>query len=90
MEEQLTSFDARLRLIGQTGLPLGVEVDLTGDRMIVNTTDATVADWSLDEIRVSSLPDGFHVKAEGEEIVLNVTEKSRFAAELGLFRESGG
>ena len=85
----MTSFDARLRLIGQSGLPLGVEVDLTGDRMIVNTTDALVADWALDEIRVSSLPDGFHVKAEGEEIVLNVTERSRFAEELGLFGGTG-
>ena len=80
----MTSFDARLRLLGQQGLPLGVEVDLTGDRMIVNTDESTVADWQLDEIRVVSLPDGFHVKAEGEEIVLNVSDKTRFAVELGL------
>ena len=80
----MTSFDARLRLLGQQGLPLGVEVDLTGDRMVVNTDESTVADWQLEDIRIVSLPDGFHVKAEGEEIVLNVSEKTRFAVELGL------
>ena len=78
----MTSFDARLRMIGQQGLPLGVEVDLTGDRMIVSAGDSQVASRALEEIRVHSLPDGFHIKAEGEEIILNVTDKSRFAAEV--------
>ena len=29
MEEPMSSYDARLRLNGESGLPLGVEVDLT-------------------------------------------------------------
>ena len=82
----MTSFDARLRMIGQQGLPLGVEVDLTGNRMTVTAGANEVADWPLDEIRVLSLPDGFHIKAEGEEVILNVTDKSRFATEVGLRR----
>lgn len=82
----MTSFDARLRLLGQAGFPLGVEVDLTGERMIVTAGREQVADWALDDIRIFSLADGFHIEAEGEEVILNVTDGSRFAAEVGLLR----
>lgn len=79
----MTSFDARLRMLGQTGLPLGVEIDLSGERMILIAGDAQVANWPLGDIRVVSRSDGFHVEAEGEEVVLNVTDSDEFALELG-------
>ncbi len=78
----MTSFDARLRLVGESGLPLGVEVDVTGERMVVTTGHQVVADWSLDEITISPHFDGFHIQAEGEEIVLNVSDERRFAIEI--------
>jgi len=80
----MTSFDARLRLNGDTGLPLGVEIDLTDGRMKVRSGNNELADWNTDRIRVSALQDGFHVRAEGEEVILNVTDDARFAIELGL------
>lgn len=80
----MASYEAKLRLSGETGPPLGVEIDLTDERLSLRTGDAEVADWSLDEIRVSALVDGFHVRAEGEEIILDVTEDARFALDLGL------
>ena len=78
------SFEARLRMDGDTGAPLGVEVDLTEARMSVKTGDVEVADWDLDEIRVTALEDGFHIRAEGEMVVLDVTNDAEFAVELGL------
>jgi hypothetical protein len=80
----MTAYDARLRLIGETGLPLGVEVDLTGERMVLTAGEADVADWSLDEIQILFRPDGFHIEAEGEELVLNVTDGLHFAQEIGI------
>lgn len=80
----MTSFDARLRLAGQPGFPLGVEIDLTGDRMVVTAGDRELADWSVREIQVLAKSDGFHIEAEGEEVVLNVSDSTRFADELGL------
>jgi len=73
-------------MIGQQGLPLGVEVDLTGDRMTVTAGTNQVANWRLGDISVHSLPDGFHIKAEGEEVILNVGDKTLFATEVGLRR----
>lgn len=84
MEEPMSSYDARLRVSGDTGLPLGVEVDLTDGRMKVRAGDTELANWNIDRIRVSALQDGFHVRAEGEEVILNIIDDARFAIELGL------
>jgi len=78
----MTSFDARLRLVGQPGLPLGVVVDLTGKQMSVSVDGRQLASWSLEDVDVALNPDGFHIEVEGEEVILNVNEKVRFATEL--------
>lgn len=78
----MASFDARLRLKGQSGLPLGVVIDLTGKQMTVLVDDRQLASWSLEDIQVQQSSDGFHIAVEGEEVVLNVNEKVRFATEL--------
>jgi hypothetical protein len=78
----MTSFDARLRLVGQPGLPLGVVVDLTGKQMSVLVDGQQLASWSLEDVEVAHNSDGFHIEVEGEEVILNVNEKVRFATEL--------
>lgn len=80
----MTAYDAKLQIEGEATEPLPVTVDLTGDRLIMIVGDEAVADWSKDEMRISALPDGFHIRAEGESIVLDVTDDARFAVELGL------
>lgn len=78
------SFEARLRIPGNTRIPLGVEVDITNERMTVTSGDRRLADWPLEKLDVSSLPDGFHIKTDGEEIVLNVSDANSFADRLGV------
>jgi hypothetical protein len=80
----MTSFDARLRLLSQPGFPLGVEVDLADERMVVTAGGSEIGDWALDEIRVFARSDGFHVQAEDEELILNVSDRASFASEIGL------
>lgn len=80
----MSAFEASLRIDGDNGPPVGVEVDLTDARLAVRAGDVEVGDWSRNEIRISALQDGFHVRAEGEEIILDVTEDARFALEIGL------
>lgn len=84
MGEPMTSFDARLRMRGEPGLPLGVEIDLTGDRMRVTANGSYVANWALRDIKVSSQRDGFLIEAEGEEVIVNLTDEAKFATEIGL------
>jgi hypothetical protein len=46
--------------------------------------DEEVADWAREGMRISALPDGFHIRAEGEAIVLEVEDDVHFALDLGL------
>lgn len=79
----MTSFDARLRVVGESGFPLGVEIDLTAERMVLTTDGRQLADWDLEEIRIAPTPSGFRIDAEGEAVILNVTDTERFTEEIG-------
>lgn len=80
----MSAYEGWLRISGEDEPPLSVEIDLTEDRLTVTAGDIQVGDWSRDEIRIAALQDGFHLRAEGEEIILDVTDDARFALDLGL------
>ncbi|HEY5891202.1 MAG TPA: hypothetical protein VIW94_10950 [Acidimicrobiia bacterium] len=80
----MSEYTGRLRIDGDEAPSMGVEIDLTDDRLKVNAGDFEVGDWARSEVRVNALPDGFHVRVEGEELVLDVTDDARFALDLGL------
>ena len=71
-------------MYGEAGPPLGVAIEISDGHMQVKSGDTEVADWPIEEIRVSALEDGFHVRAEGEDVVLEVDDDAHFAVELGL------
>lgn len=80
----MSVYEGRLRIEGEQDTGIDVEIDLDGERMKVVAGDVEVADWALEEVRISALVDGFHVRAQGEAAVLDVPEDGRFAVELGL------
>jgi len=80
----MSSFSARLRLPGHSRIPLGVEVDIRHERLTLTAGDRTVATWPLEKLEVAAQSDGFHIKVDGEEMVLSVTDSTRFAVELGV------
>lgn len=84
----MTAFDARLRIIGEKGFPLGVEVDLTDERMVVTTHGNPIAEWSFNDIAIYPTASGYRVDAEGEEVILNFTDSKGFATAIaGKVRE---
>ena len=80
----MTSYEAHLQIEGEGHERTPVVVDLTDDRLTLSIGHQEVADWQQDELRIEALPDGFHIRAGAETIVLEVTEEARFAVELGL------
>jgi hypothetical protein len=80
----MAAYDAQLRLSWTDDEPIHVLIDLTDDRLTMRSGDVEVADWQRDQIRVSPHLDGFHIRAEGEEIILDVTDDAQFALDLGL------
>ena len=61
-----------------------IQVDLTGERFRLVSGNVELGNWSLDEIVVNAQPDGFHLRAEGEEIILEMPRDAEFALALGL------
>lgn len=80
----MSTFEARLRMYGDAGPPLGVVIDVSDGHLHLKSGETEVADWSVEDIRVSALKDGFHIRAEGEDVVLEVDDDAHFAVELGL------
>lgn len=80
----MAGFAGVLRTPTQRDNEIQIDIDLTDDRLRLRSGDTEIADWSLDEIQVNARPDGFHVRAEGEEIILDLTEDAEFAVALGL------
>lgn len=72
----------RTRIEGDTAIR--VVIDLTDERIRLRSGDTEIADWSLTDIRVNAQPDGFHIKAEGEEVILDLSQDAEFAVALGL------
>ena len=59
-------------------------MDILNERMTLTAGDRTVANWPLDQLEIVVRADGFHVRVDGEEMVLNVTDSKGFAAALGV------
>lgn len=82
----MAHFDARLRLPGQTRIPVGVVVDISGDRVRFDAGGTALASWPIDGVVVEARSDGFHLAFDGETVILNVDDAKRFAGELDRAR----
>lgn len=80
----MTAYEARLRIEGDSEPPMRVLVDLTADQLTMSIGNEQVAAWAREGMRISALPDGFHIRAEGEAVVLDVEDDAHFALDLGL------
>lgn len=66
------------------GPALQVLVNLTEERMILHTDSKVLGDWSLGELLIRGEDDGFHVRLEGEEVIIRTNDDPGLALELGL------
>ena len=80
----MSTYEGLLRMLGESGPGLGVSVDLTEERIRITAGDEQIGDWAKEEIRLHAENDGFHVRAEGEEIVLDLSDDAHFAVDYGL------
>jgi regulation of enolase protein 1 (concanavalin A-like superfamily) len=51
--------------------------------MVVTTDGRELADWALEDIRIAPTPSGFRIDAEGEAVIINVTDHERFTSAVG-------
>ncbi len=78
------SYSGSLRIRGSFQTPLDVEVDLTEERLAIRSYDTVIGDWALGDILISGREDGFHMRIDGEEVIVDLTDDVGFALEIGL------
>ena len=80
----MSSYDARLGLPEQPQLPLPVRLVTTGDNITLHVGDALIADWPLERVSITREERGFRIVADGEDLIVDITEANRFAMEMGI------
>ncbi|MDR9451116.1 MAG: hypothetical protein RI637_07865 [Acidimicrobiia bacterium] len=80
----MASFEGSLRIPEGSEAPLSVLVDLTEERLRLNSGGVEIANWRLGEVLVNAKSDGFHIHRAGEELVLKVKQDAAFAVMLDL------
>lgn len=80
----MSRYEGSLKMEGEAGLGLDVVVDLEHERMLIRTRDSVIGEWSLKDVGVHSEHDGFHLRIEGEQVVLSTKDDAGFATEIGL------
>ncbi|MFV1960860.1 MAG: hypothetical protein ACC658_03410 [Acidimicrobiia bacterium] len=77
----MSSFAASLKTLGdQEGLP--AVIHLSEGRLSIAAGKDAIGDWALDEIRLEPTPTGYRMAAEGEQIILELTDADAFESEL--------
>ncbi|MGH8928649.1 MAG: hypothetical protein ACRDWH_09885 [Acidimicrobiia bacterium] len=77
-------FDGSLRLAGDDA-PIKVGIDLTDDHVMkISAEEVAIGEWRIGQVAVRALDDGFHMIADGEEIVIRTDNDPAFALAMGI------
>lgn len=82
MNAQLTG---SVKMAGEAGRGVSVDIHLGDETLTLRAAGgAEIGTWPLEQVGISSRPDGFHLRIEGEEVVLTTEDDARFALALGI------
>jgi hypothetical protein len=80
-----TQMTGKVRMAGDAAGGVTVQVHLGEETLTLLAPGGTeIGTWPLGEVGISSRPDGFHLRIEGEEVILTTDDDARFALELGI------
>lgn len=78
------SLDGNVRMRGDTGPGARVRVEANEGRLTIVAGSEVVGDWSVGDIGVHALNEGFAIRAEGEEFILHTEDDAALADELHM------
>ncbi len=80
-----TQLSGSVRMAGEDGRGVEVLIELEEEQLTLAASGGgVIGRWPLSDVGVSSRPDGFHLRLEGEEIVLTTDDDARFAFAIGM------
>jgi hypothetical protein len=77
-------FQASLRMPGDSR-SLPATVLLNGGRLQVASGEHVIGDWPIESIDISPVPEGIRVAAEGEVLLLDISDRAAFEQEAASF-----
>ena len=77
-------YDGSLRMANLDSSALQVVIDLTEERMLLQVGSDVLADFALEGLLIRGEDDGFHIRVEGEEAIIQTNDDPGLALELGL------
>ncbi len=79
-----TDLTGTVRMAGEADTGIRVEIHLDDETMRLVSPYGELGRWPLSGMGISARIDGFHIKVEGEELVLSTNDDARFAVAVGL------
>lgn len=76
--------DGVVQIKGENGPGLPVKVRAESGRLRLISGQDLVGDWSIGDLGISALHDGFSIRAEGEEFTLRADDDALLAEEFGV------
>ena len=80
----MAHFDGSLKLAGNEA-PVRVAIDLTDDHVIrISAETIEIGEWTIEQVAMKALEDGFHMIADGEELIIRTNNDPAFALAMGI------
>ena len=80
-----TQLKGLVRMAGDAGRGVDVTIHLEEETLTLAVPGGSeIGTWSLGDVGIASKPDGFHLRVEGEEVVLNTDDDAEFALAIGI------
>jgi hypothetical protein len=73
-----------VRILGEAEQAIHVEIHLEDEELRLASGHGELGRWPLTDIGVAAKLDGFHLRIEGEELVISTNDDARFALALGI------
>ncbi len=80
----MTRFDGRLRVPHGDDDGISVVADVTDETLRLTAVNGSLGAWPRHQIRINARDDGFHIRLEGEEVILSVDQDAEFAVAMGV------
>ena len=61
-----------------------VDIGVTDDTLTIDGAAGNIGRWPREHLRIDARDDGFHLRVEGEEVILRLTEDAEFAVAMGI------
>ena len=84
----MAEFGGHLHLLDRGQTRLRVSIDLDEERLTIRAGSSLIGTWALSEVGVRGEDDGFHLRLEGEEVVISTNDDPSFARLIGLHSAS--